>query len=266
MHAIPEPLTDGQARHQTTIACRNLGVTFDDGTTALRGVDLSIGAGEIVSLIGPSGCGKSTLLRVIAGLQPITSGEVRFEPRPLGPGSLGFVFQDAALVPWRSAIANVQLPLEVLSITSRDERRRLAERVLIDVGLKPEDHRKFPRQLSGGMRMRVSIARALASDPQILLMDEPFAALDDLLRGRLLELLQMLWLQHPRTMLFVTHNIGEALILSQRLVVLNAGGVTAELKLPWDYPRRSELRGTTEFGKFYTQVSQSLAQAGAALA
>jgi NitT/TauT family transport system ATP-binding protein len=187
---------------------------------------------------------------------------VAFHPQPLVPGQLGFVFQDPALIPWRTALANVRLPLELLGRQSPEDATARSSSVLTEVGLAAADHKKYPAQLSGGMRMRVSIARALVSDPSVLLMDEPFAALDDLLRGRLLELLQALWQRRRRTILFVTHNIAEALLLSQRVLVMNAGGVQGELSLPWPYPRRAELRGSVEFGEVYTQVSRHLAEAG----
>ncbi|MCE2447904.1 MAG: ABC transporter ATP-binding protein [Candidatus Latescibacteria bacterium] len=188
---------------------------FPSGVQALRDLDLEISRGQFVSIVGPSGCGKSTFLRLVAGLDQPTSGELRVEGHdPLG---LAFVFQDATLLPWRSVAHNITLPLE-LRREAADER---VAQTLELVGL-TDFAAAYPAQLSGGMRMRVSIARALVTRPQILLLDEPFGALDEITRQRLNEELLRLWQEDRWTGLFVTHNVSEAVFLSQRVLVMSA--------------------------------------------
>ncbi|QDS92555.1 Bicarbonate transport ATP-binding protein CmpD [Roseimaritima multifibrata] len=220
-------------------------VRFQDGSVAFDDLKLAVSPGEFVAIAGPSGCGKTTLLRCLAGLQDLTSGTLQLEPA-VEPrrGGLGFVFQGAALMPWRSAWQNVALPLELLQGTQRptaNERKRIASEWLLKVGLQPEDFEKRPDQLSGGMQMRVSIARALVTEPTVLLLDEPFAALDDMLRQRLGQMLQQIWMEQGRTVVLVTHNLQEAVTLSQRVVVMNRGGVVGQVAVDSKYPRKPEV-------------------------
>jgi len=204
---------------------------FPGDVVALDGIDVDIAAGSFVALLGPSGCGKSTLLRLIAGLEVPTRGELVVLGRnPAGRSSNGnnggphgsdvaFVFQDANLLPWRTVLDNVALPLELRGVSAREARER-ARGPLGDVEL-DDALGRYPDQLSGGMRMRVSIARALVTEPRLLLLDEPFAALDELTRQRLDERLRALWAKKRMTILFVTHSLAEAVFLSQRALVMS---------------------------------------------
>ncbi len=284
--------------HPSSIDVRNLVVAFDDGTPTLNQLNLTVSAGEIVALLGASGCGKSTLLRVLANLQPVQAGEIAFggEVPSRRRSDLAFVFQDPNLLPWRSVEENVRLPLELAargqrsgntqssrplvpvttsptSGTSQDrtdtrniDSRQIEGReinvheILRMVGLEAEVWSRFPHQLSGGMRMRTSLARALVTDPSILLMDEPFAALDDMLRTKMNELILQLWQARRRTIVFVTHNIAEAIYLSHRVAILGQGRIVAELNNPLPWPRQAEQRSNLEFAEFYGQVSKRLAE------
>lgn len=229
---------------------------FPSGVQALRDLNLAISRGQFVSIVGPSGCGKSTFLRLVAGLDAPTSGQLRVgDHDPLG---LAFVFQDATLLPWRSVADNVTLPLEL---------RRAADdahvaQTLALVGL-TDFAAAYPAQLSGGMRMRVSIARALVTRPQILLLDEPFGALDEITRQRLNEELSRLWQEDGWTGLFVTHNVSEAVFLSQRVLVLSArpGRILADIPIPFPYPRSPYLRSAPEFIRLAQGISRQLARA-----
>jgi NitT/TauT family transport system ATP-binding protein len=245
---------------------------FASGPEVLRDVSFSIQSGEFVSLLGPSGCGKSTLLRLVAGLLTHTSGELtvadqRPEDARRTNTRAAFVFQDPTLLPWRSVIGNIGLPLE-LSRTPAAGRQPGSERDRIGaalelVGLNAADARKRPRQLSGGMRMRVSLARAIVTDPNLLLLDEPFAALDDVLRQQLNEELVRLWQLSGWTAVFVTHNVSEAVFLSQRVLVMTSrpGSILAEVNVPFAYPRTAELRGTAEFAQLTATLSRRLREA-----
>jgi NitT/TauT family transport system ATP-binding protein len=208
------------------VEIRGLNLVFDTGeaaVTALADVDLTVARGDFVSLIGPSGCGKTTLLRVMADLQRASSGTVRVNGVSPEAARLarayGYVFQAPALYAWRSVQRNVTLPLEIMGL-ARAERRERARRVLSLVNLTGFE-RKFPWQLSGGMQQRVSIARALSFDPELLLMDEPFGALDEIMRDHLNEELLRLWQRTGKTVIFVTHSIPEAVFLSTRIVVMS---------------------------------------------
>ncbi len=208
---------------------RSVAKTYPNATVALEGITADIAPGEFVALLGPSGCGKSTLLRLLAGLEAPSAGEIEWEHRP-GPGDIGFVFQDATLLPWASAEENVYLPLRLRGV----ERAAAAPRVaaaLSQVGL-GEFAKAKPRGLSGGMKMRVSIARALVSDPMLLLMDEPFAALDEFTRHKLQDDLHALWRRSGKTVVFVTHSIYEAAYLANRILVLSPrpGRIAADLR------------------------------------
>ena len=239
-----------------------MSVAFNGKPPVLQALHLSVAPGEIVALVGASGCGKSTLLRTIARLIIPQSGSIEYDQVSAmrRAGDLAYVFQDATLLPWRTVNENIALPLELGF-------RRLGqttEQAICDarqaVGLDAEAGGKFPRELSGGMRMRTSIARALVTDPNILLLDEPFAALDDILRSKLNELLLELWNARSRTILFVTHNIAEAVYLSHRIAVLGGGQVARLIDNPLPWPRSTQLRASLDFAKLYGQVSQALAE------
>ncbi|MBC7785089.1 MAG: ABC transporter ATP-binding protein [Burkholderiales bacterium] len=192
---------------------------FDGNVTAIDGVDLNIPRGQFVAFLGPSGCGKSTLLRMIAGLDRPTSGQIQREAIGTVKRDISYVFQDAHLLPWRTAVGNVMLPLELAGV-DRDEREWHALDMLKQVGLSDAVN-QYPAQLSGGMKMRVSLARALVTTPDLLLLDEPFAALDEISRQHLDERLRELWLERHFTVVFVTHSISEAAYLADRAIVFS---------------------------------------------
>lgn len=209
-------------------------------THALNGVDLHVRSKEFVSLIGPSGCGKTTVLKIIAGLLSPTKGEVLIEGRRvLGPGTdRATVFQSPGLMPWRSVVDNVILALEFAQIP-KAQRRDRAIRYVDAVGLE-EFHDHYPGELSGGMQQRVGIARALAIEPEVLLMDEPFGALDAMTRGQMQTELVRIWEQERRTVLFITHSIDEAILLSDRVIVMTDGSIRQEVEVGIDRPRTRE--------------------------
>ena len=229
---------------------------------ALQEVDVTIEPGEFVSLIGPSGCGKTTLLRVIADLEPISAGEVRVNGMSPHEARLarayGYVFQAPALFPWRSVLANVMLPLQIQGRNAK-ECESVAMEHLERVGLNGFE-RKFPWQLSGGMQQRVSIARALGFEPKLLMMDEPFGALDEITRDRLNEQLQQLWQRERRTVVFVTHSIAEAVYLSTRIVVMSPrpGRIVKDIRSPLPETRHLGLRDTPEFMAVAHELRQAL--------
>jgi ABC-type nitrate/sulfonate/bicarbonate transport system ATPase subunit len=233
-------------------------VRFGDGPAAVDRVELTVQAGEIVSLIGPSGCGKTTLLRSIAGLQALTAGGVEFRPPARArEGQIGFVFQQPALLPWASTLENVILPLELVHRGTPRQRRDAAIESLAAVKL-ADALDKRPDELSGGMRMRASIARALVTDPGVLLLDEPFAALDDMLRHDLGRLLLKLWQSRKFTAVMVTHNIAESIWLSHRIAVMRAGGLEIVIDNPLPWPRDPGMMRSPEFAEFYGFVSDRL--------
>ena len=236
--------------HAVSVSLRAVRRTFAGGVTAIDGVDLDVGPGEFVAVLGPSGCGKSTLLRAVAGLDPVQGGRVEVgAPGAHSPGrhDLAFVFQDAHLLPWRRVRDNVALPLELRGVERR-QRQRVADDAIAQVELE-EASRRFPAQLSGGMRMRVSLARALVTEPGLLLLDEPFAALDEITRQRLDEQLHALWRRRRMTVLFVTHSLVEAAFLAQRVVVLSRrpARVVGETAVGLPELRTAELRTTPDF-------------------
>ncbi|HQU46621.1 MAG TPA: ABC transporter ATP-binding protein [Pirellulales bacterium] len=250
------------AANTAIVALHDLAMTYRGEVPALDHVNLTVDEGEFVSLVGPSGCGKSTLLRIVAGLVAPTQGRVSVADAPPREARrrvrLSFVFQDATLLPWRSAERNVTLPLEIGGMAAA-ERADRARATLAMVGL-AEFAARRPRELSGGMRMRVSLARALVTDPQLMLLDEPFGALDDLTRQALNEELLRLWQRSGWTALFVTHNIAEAAFLSTRIVVLSPrpGTIVADVRAPFGRDRDAELRTTPEFARFVGQIAQVL--------
>ena len=230
---------------------------------ALEDINLSIAQGEFVSLIGPSGCGKTTLLRVIADLEPITAGDVRVNGKNPHDARLGraygYVFQAPALFPWRTVMGNVMLPLQLQGKT-KGEAQTIARQQLANVGLANFEN-KYPWQLSGGMQQRVSIARALAFEPRILMMDEPFGALDEITRDNLNEQLQQLWLREKRTVVFVTHSIAEAVYLSTRIVVMSPrpGRIVKVIDSTLPAERHLGLRDTPAFMQLAHEVREALA-------
>lgn len=222
---------------------------YPSGIKALENIDLRIQPGEFVSLLGPSGCGKSSLLRLIAGLENPSSGHLKSEGtlphKHRAP--VAFVFQDAHLLPWRNVFDNVALPLELMKIPL-SQRLSLAEKALEGVGLL-EFKEAFPNQLSGGMRMRVSLARALVTQPELLLLDEPFGALDEITRQHLDEELRLLWQRLRCTVIFVTHSLTEALFLSDRILLFSKrpGRIIADERPPLPAERSRGLKTTVEF-------------------
>ena len=227
------------------LSFQNVSKRFPNGTLALDGASFEISRGEFVSLVGPSGCGKSTALRLIAGLTQPNRGTVAWSG---GAPKLGFVFQDAALMPWATVEKNIRLPLELAATDEATAKSRVGEALAL-VGLEKFAH-VYPRELSGGMRMRVSIARALAADPAVLLMDEPFAALDELTRERLNDELRELWAAKNLTIVFVTHSIYESVYLSSRTIIMSPrpGKVVADIPMPDPKTRDPEFRTTPLYG------------------
>jgi NitT/TauT family transport system ATP-binding protein len=242
------------------IAIDGVSKKFRNGALALQDVSLRVEKGEFVSLLGPSGCGKSTLLRLVSGLTPATAGSIAVNGMtPQNARELmSFIFQDATLLPWRTVERNVGLGLE-LEHMSRPARREKVAKMLELVGL-AQVAKRYPRQLSGGMKMRVSIARALASRPRILLMDEPFAALDEMSRDRLNEELLRLYAEQSWTVLFVTHSVAEAVFLSTRIVILapHPGRVEHVVPVELQWPRTAETRLTSAYEEQVARVSRLL--------
>jgi NitT/TauT family transport system ATP-binding protein len=238
------------------------GVTkqYGNARAVLQSVELNIAKQEFVSIIGPSGCGKSTILKLIAGLTNPTSGTVRVDgmtPQNARE-TISFVFQDATLLPWRTVTQNIGLGLE-LEHAPGDRREKEIAGLLELVGLK-HVAKSYPRELSGGMKMRVSIARALATNPRLMLLDEPFAALDEMSRDRLNEEILRLRAEQYWTAVFVTHSVSEAVFLSDRIVVLapNPGRVYAEFRVDLPAPRTSALRNSPEFDAIVSRLSHTL--------
>jgi len=242
------------------VRLENVSKQFRSGALALQNISIGIEKGEFVSFLGPSGCGKSTLLKLVSGLVPATSGLLSVNG--MAPSNareiMSFIFQDATLLPWRTVFENVGLGLE-LEHKPRAEREEKIAAMLELVGLTHVAQR-YPRQLSGGMKMRVSIARALASRPQILLLDEPFAALDEMSRDRLNEELLRLYLEHYWTVLFVTHSVAEAVFLSTRVVVLapHPGRVAHFVPIDLPFPRTAETRLSRSYEDCVANVSRLL--------
>ncbi|SED10539.1 NitT/TauT family transport system ATP-binding protein [Rhizobiales bacterium GAS188] len=258
-----------QADGKSAVACQNVSVRFVTErrtVTALDSVSFSVETGGFLSLLGPSGCGKSTLLRVVADLIAPTSGTMTVlgrTPREARLGrALGFVFQDAALLPWRTALENVELPLEVGGRRSLPKGAPTPRELLKLVGLEGWEG-SFPHELSGGMRQRVSIARALLGGPRLLLMDEPFGALDEITRDRLNEELRRIWLETQTTILFVTHSVYEAIYLGETVLVLaaNPGRVREAVNIDLPRDRALSIRETEPFNRIAAKMRALLGSA-----
>jgi NitT/TauT family transport system ATP-binding protein len=239
----------------TLLSLHRITKTFANGVAALGPVDLGIGAGEFVSLVGPSGCGKSTALRVMAGLVSASDGAVEF---PQGRPEIGFVFQEPTLMPWATALENARLALSLKGV-AREEADARAGAQLAAVGLNGFEN-AYPRELSGGMKMRVSIARALAAQPKLLLLDEPFAALDEQTRGELNDDLIRLWREQGLTVVFVTHSVSESAYLSTRVVVMSPrpGRIVEDISFARAPEADAARRFTAEFTDNAKRISAAL--------
>jgi NitT/TauT family transport system ATP-binding protein len=252
--------TAGKIVNRPHLEIHEVSKTYSNGTDVLDRICLNVYATELVSIIGPSGCGKSTLLKLIAGLSPLSSGKISIDGmEPVNAREImAFMFQDATLLPWRTVQRNVELSLE-LHGENRMRRKEKATAALALVGLSNVAD-QYPRQLSGGMKMRVSIARALSGRPKVLLMDEPFAALDEMTRDRLNEELLRLRAENRWTALFVTHSVAEAVFLSDRVIVLSAhpGRIAHEIPIRFDAPRNADLRLCAEYEQMVLEVSHKL--------
>lgn len=256
------------------VSLRAINKVFSNGTVALKDMSLDIGKGQFVSLLGPSGCGKSTVLRLIAGLGEPTSGQIEWpSPGQDGRGGsgredreIGFVFQEPTLMPWATVYKNVWLPLRLKGRSmsaSRDDVMSALEMVGLDGFANA-----YPRELSGGMKMRVSIARALVTRPRLLLMDEPFAALDEITRFKLNNDLLHLWESFGWTVIFVTHSVFESVYLSDRIVVMAArpGRVVSDMAIDAPYPREDEFRTSPTYNEHCRRASNALHEAMGAMA
>ena len=263
---VPPAPTMTTASAPMAIEALSVEKVYANGTQALRPVNLSIAEGEFITLLGPSGCGKSTLLKMVAGLIEPSDGRLLLWRKPVNKLAstgkhLSYVFQEATLMPWNSVLKNVRLPLELEGVPSREADRRVAA-ALQRVGLE-----KFadalPRELSGGMQMRASIARGLVVEPNLLLMDEPFGALDEITRNALDSDLLDLWQRHQWTVMFVTHSIHEAVFLSQRVIVMAArpGRVVADIKIDEPFPRDESFRLSKRFSEYAMHLHHLLVAA-----
>ncbi len=248
------------ASSQPIVEFREVTKRFGDGPLVLDHLSLAVQPRDFVALIGPSGCGKSTLLRLVAGLTPVTSGSLFVEggsPDDVA-AELGFVFQEATLLPWLTVAANIELPLKLRGLSSA-ECAATRERVLDLVRLTAKSQ-AYPRQLSGGQKMRISLARALALSPKILLLDEPFGALDEMTREHLNEELLAIRERHAWTAFFVTHSVAEAVFLSNRVLVMSAnpGHIHTEIPIPLPYPRTEETRLSRPYHDLVAEISRIL--------
>jgi len=250
----------------TLLELRGVEKRYDNGTLALERVDLAVGKHEFVSLLGPSGCGKSTALKMIAGLSQVTSGSINWAAQNNKADDhtkdISFVFQEPTLMPWTKVFENVWLPLRLKGI-SRENAKPQVDAVLAKVGLAQFAH-VYPRELSGGMKMRVSIARAMVTEPRLLLMDEPFAALDEMTRFKLNNDTLALWHTQQFTTIFVTHSVYESVYLSNRIIVMAArpGRIIADIAVDEPYPRTDSFRNTPRYAELCVKVSQALQKAG----
>jgi NitT/TauT family transport system ATP-binding protein len=243
------------------LVLRDVGKTFSNGVIALRNVELTIRQGDFLSLLGPSGCGKSTALRIVAGLSTPTTGMLDWRGSDQGRSNIGFVFQEPTLLPWASVFDNVWLPLRLRGI-SREKATPAIREMIERVHLTGFEN-AMPRELSGGMKMRVSIARGLVTKPRLLLMDEPFAALDEITRFKLNNDLLELWQDERFTVVFVTHSVFESVFLSNRIVVMAArpGRVFREIEVDAGYPRDEAFRTSPDYVALCRQASEVLGAA-----
>jgi NitT/TauT family transport system ATP-binding protein len=255
-HALP-------ASDTFAIALRDVSKTFANRVVALQSFSLQVRPGEFLTLLGPSGCGKSTALRIIAGLSEPTAGRVEWPDRSGGAAGrdIGFVFQEPTLMPWATVAGNVRLPLRLAGVNDAAARPRVGA-ALERVGL-ARFADAYPRELSGGMKMRVSIARALVTEPKLLLMDEPFAALDEITRFKLNDDLLSVWRTLGKTLVFVTHSVFESVYLSNRIVVMTPrpGRVFTELAINAPYPRDQRFRTSADYAAYCRLASEALADA-----
>ncbi|MBY5445832.1 ABC transporter ATP-binding protein [Rhizobium leguminosarum] len=261
--ANAQAVSPKETRKRPLVVMQSVSKVFSSGTAALSNMSLTVESGEFVSLLGPSGCGKSTALRIIAGLGDVTSGTIdwpssRINSRGLPEGDIGFVFQEPTLMPWKNVFDNVHLPLKLRRVSKAAAHDQIME-VLTTVGLQ-DFANAYPRELSGGMKMRVSIARALVTKPKLLLMDEPFAALDEITRQKLNDDVLRLWKATGITVIFVTHSVFESAYLSNRIVVMKArpGRVHADVPLITSLERDAHYRTSEEYRKACETVSHSL--------
>ena len=250
---MPTLTTAEPALRSKLLDFRDVDLVFPDGTAALSGVDLTVDRGEFVSIVGPSGCGKSTLLRIASGLEAVSGGAA-----DVSASRIGYVFQDATLLPWRTVQGNVELLAELHHAAKADRARKAAAAIGL-VGLTGfEKH--LPKQLSGGMKMRVSLARSLTLDPELFLFDEPFGALDEITRERLNDELLRLFTEQHFAGLFVTHSVSEAVYLSTKVVVMSGrpGSIVERFDVPFPMPRDPDIRFTPEFAELVGDVSHAL--------
>jgi NitT/TauT family transport system ATP-binding protein len=249
-------------RAQTLIEMKGVGKTYRNGTVAISNINLSVEDGEFLTLLGPSGCGKSTLLRSIAGFGRITQGAIEWSTIANSGANartrLGFVFQEPTLMPWATVFENVYLPLRLSGVARRTASSRVFD-TIEQVGL-GEAADQYPRELSGGMKMRVSIARALVVKPRVLLMDEPFAALDEITRIKLNDDLLALWQSQQWTVIFVTHSVYESVYLSKRIVIMSPrpGRIRSEVRVPAPYPRDEVFRTSSAYNDLCRLTSAEL--------
>jgi len=260
---LAAPAEAGIAGRRLVVTMRDVSKLFSNGTLALKDMSLYVKAGEFISLLGPSGCGKSTALRIIAGLGAPSSGTIdwpssKINKKGLPEGDVGFVFQDPTLMPWADVFDNVHLPLKLRGVPKGEARDRIMEG-LAAVGLK-DFAKSYPRELSGGMKMRVSIARAMVTKPKLLLMDEPFAALDEITRQKLNDDVLRLWQEHGVTVIFVTHSVYESAYLSSRIVVMRArpGQVFSDLEIEQPAERDRDYRTSETYRHTCQIVSDAL--------
>jgi NitT/TauT family transport system ATP-binding protein len=253
-------------KRRALVVMKDVSKTFSSGTVALTGMSLTVNGGEFVSLLGPSGCGKSTALRIISGLGDVSTGTIdwpssRINSKGLPEGDISFVFQEPTLMPWQTVFGNVYLPLKLKGVSMQAARAEIMA-TLATVGLEKFAD-AYPRELSGGMKMRVSIARALVTKPKLLLMDEPFAALDEITRQKLNDDVLRLWKETGITVVFVTHSVFESAYLSNRIVVMKArpGRVHADFPLHTSLERDAHYRTSEEYRQACETVSETLLEA-----
>lgn len=252
--------------YKSVLEIKNISKTYKNGTMALQDVNLILKPSEFVSLLGPSGCGKSTLLRLIAGLGNVSSGNIewpqaQYTASGLPIRDLGFVFQEPTLKPWSTVFENIYMPLKLKKIPRKEAKDQIMN-ILARVGLE-KFALAYPRELSGGMKMRVSIARGLITQPSILLMDEPFAALDEITRFRLNDDLLAMWAGHNWTVVFVTHSVYESVYLSDRIIIMGArpGRIMADIPIDEPYPRSEAFRLSARYTEYCRLVSKKLHEA-----